>query len=99
MTESTVLSIFSAISGRGAGSPAWMTRAACRSENALVFFSFDSETAKERAGREARAKEICETCPVRAECLAYALREDESYGVWGGLGENERKALRRRRAN
>jgi hypothetical protein len=33
-------------------------------------------------------------CPVRRECLAYALEQgDELYGVWGGLGSTERRAL------
>lgn len=98
MTDSTVLRMFPGLAGNEQGMPAWMARAACKSENALVFFSFDSESANERIAREGRAKEICSRCPVRTECLAYALEEGETYGVWGGLGERERKDLRRRRA-
>jgi WhiB family redox-sensing transcriptional regulator len=47
------------------------------------------------AQREARA--VCTTCPVRLECLAEALDNRLDFGVWGGMTERERRALRRRR--
>jgi hypothetical protein len=45
------------------------------------------------AAEEARAKRICATCPVTAECLDYALRHGEKYGVWGGLTPRARRRL------
>lgn len=39
------------------------------------------------------AKRICRRCPVRAECLEYALRHGERFGVWGGLSERQRRML------
>src|SRR5258708_3033746 len=36
-----------------------------------------------------------EVCPVRMECLAYAMGRHERHGIWGGLTFNERQALRR----
>jgi WhiB family transcriptional regulator, redox-sensing transcriptional regulator len=39
------------------------------------------------------AKAACKTCPVRDECLSYALKWEE-YGVWGGLSPNERRKIR-----
>lgn len=48
--------------------------------------------------REYAAKQVCAGCPVRAECLAWALATGEPYGVWGGLDPRERQKLRRRRA-
>ncbi|MFJ5035788.1 WhiB family transcriptional regulator [Streptomyces sp. NPDC088560] len=43
------------------------------------------------------AKAVCVHCPVRIDCLAYALDHRESYGVWGAMTERERRALLRRR--
>ncbi|MEV6841199.1 WhiB family transcriptional regulator [Streptomyces sp. NPDC051133] len=44
-----------------------------------------------------RAKAVCTSCPVRTECLAFALDHRIEYGVWGGMTERERRALLRRR--
>lgn len=44
-----------------------------------------------------RAKAVCTGCPVRTECLAYALDHRIDHGVWGGTTERERRALLRRR--
>ncbi|MEV7991282.1 WhiB family transcriptional regulator [Streptomyces sp. NPDC086077] len=44
-----------------------------------------------------RAKALCSGCPVRTECLAYALDERIGHGIWGGMTERERRALLRRR--
>lgn len=43
-----------------------------------------------------KAKLVCGWCDVQAECLAFALRANEQYGVWGGLSPEERRRLRRR---
>ena len=44
------------------------------------------------------AKAVCARCPVRAACLDHALVVGERHGVWDGLTEDERRALRRQRA-
>lgn len=41
------------------------------------------------------AKRICKACPVINECLAYALRNDERDGVWGGTSPNDRRKMQR----
>lgn len=49
-----------------------------------------------------KAKAVClgkdgrPACPVRLECLLYAERIDEQYGIWGGLSHRERNALVRK---
>ena len=40
------------------------------------------------------AKRVCSGCSVRAECLEFALANDERFGIWGGLSERERRRLR-----
>lgn len=42
------------------------------------------------------ARRLCQSCPVQAECLDYALTAGEDEGIWGGCTEREREALRRR---
>jgi WhiB family redox-sensing transcriptional regulator len=42
------------------------------------------------------AKRICIGCPVRQECLDYALVSNQRFGIWGGLTEEERRPVRRR---
>lgn len=77
----------------------WQWRAACRGEDSSLFFAPGRLEAKEeRATRERRAKSICASCPVRIECLEYAVRIQESHGIWGGLNELERRRLMRERA-
>ena len=76
---------------------AWQDAAACRGKEILLFFGPDGERQPERDVRERKAKAVCASCPVRAECLAYAISRPEKYGVWGGLNEEERASERRRR--
>src|SRR2546429_7350062 len=66
----------------------WQERARCREHDPEVFFP-------EKGGSSREAKRICSECPVRIECLNYALRRDERYGVWGGMSERERRRLKR----
>jgi WhiB family transcriptional regulator, redox-sensing transcriptional regulator len=66
--------------------------------DAELFFGPDSETGQEREIREAKAKAICALCPVRAQCLDYALGNSIRHGIWGGLNKEERARERRRRA-
>ncbi|MCB1005382.1 MAG: WhiB family transcriptional regulator [Acidimicrobiales bacterium] len=69
-------------------------KAACRGPQAAVFFPPPQfERKDEKLEREARAKEICETCTVKEPCLDYAVSIREPHGIWGGLNESERKAL------
>ncbi len=44
------------------------------------------------------AKRICHRCPVRSECLRWALDTGQDHGIWGGADEAERRTLRRRAA-
>ena len=72
----------------------WQIRAACRGPHSAVFFppaAFERKEEKRR--REARAKDICTSCPVRKPCLEYALSIREPHGIWGGKNEAERRQL------
>jgi len=68
---------------------AWRSRALCVGADEDLFFP--------QTGKSARAaKAICARCPVRMRCLAEALDNGETYGVWGGLTPEERRQLKRR---
>jgi WhiB family transcriptional regulator, redox-sensing transcriptional regulator len=67
----------------------WRHRAACRVEDPEIFFPEGITYLAEAA------KRVCATCPVRDECLAWALAHGVTDGIWGGLDEDERRALRR----
>ena len=72
----------------------WELHAACRGSSAGLFMPpIGRETGDERRLREQAAKNICARCPVRSECLEYALRVQEPIGIWGGLNETERREL------
>jgi len=66
----------------------WRSAAACRSADPELFFPIsDSGPSLVQA---AQAKAICGACPVRRQCLAFALRTRQVHGIWGGLTERER---------
>lgn len=75
----------------------WMERAACKGLDLALFFGRDGERGPGKDRREKKAKAVCEFCPVRTECLDYAIGKPSHYGTWGGLGEDERAVERRRR--
>jgi WhiB family redox-sensing transcriptional regulator len=70
---------------------AWRADALCAETDPEAFFP-------EKGGSTRDAKRVCAGCPVRAECLEFALASDERFGIWGGLSERERRRLRQRRA-
>ena len=74
----------------GSDRDAWRQGAQCRDYPRALFFSSDAATTE-------RAKVVCAVCPVRAACLAYALADTGSAGVWGATTEHEREQLRRTR--
>jgi WhiB family transcriptional regulator, redox-sensing transcriptional regulator len=69
----------------------WRSAASCRSADPDLFFPI---SAFGRALEQiAQAKAICAHCPVRRQCLAFALRTRQPYGIWGGMTEVERRSL------
>ncbi|MBM7172286.1 WhiB family transcriptional regulator [Streptomyces sp. G44] len=70
----------------------WSQRAACVDEDPDLFFPVGTTGLALRD--LAAAKRVCARCPVRGECLAWALETGQAAGVWGGTDEVERAALR-----
>jgi WhiB family transcriptional regulator, redox-sensing transcriptional regulator len=66
----------------------WAAHALCIGADPELFFPPGDGPAIE-------ARRICGMCPVRGQCLAYAVTADEPFGIWGGLDPHERENLRR----
>ena len=69
----------------------WQDAGLCAQTDPEAFFP--------ERGRSVRpAKQVCQSCKVQAECLEYALENDERFGVWGGKSERERRRMKRQAA-
>ncbi len=74
----------------------WRHRAACREEDPELFFPIG--TTGPAFDQTEQAKAVCRSCSVTDSCLAWAMETGQDSGVWGGLSEDERRALKRRNA-
>lgn len=68
--------------------PEWMERASCGDYDEPWWFPEKGDSDSEK-----RAKRICRRCPVRDECLAYALDTRQKFWIWGGMTAKERERL------
>ena len=69
------------------GDESWRQDALCAETDPEAFFP-------EKGGSTREAKRVCVGCPVRMQCLEYALDNDERFGIWGGLSERERRRVK-----
>jgi WhiB family transcriptional regulator, redox-sensing transcriptional regulator len=74
----------------------WRHRALCRDEDPELFFPIG--TTGPALVQIEQAKAVCRRCPAVEPCLDWALSSGQDSGVWGGLSEDERRALKRRQA-
>lgn len=63
----------------------WIQNARCAETDPEIFFP---------TGPTERATRICDGCTVEQQCLAYALKHDEQWGVWGGTSAQERRNIK-----
>lgn len=71
--------------------PEWVGDALCAQTDPDAFFPDKGESNK-------AAKQVCASCPVRAECLDHALTIGDRFGIWGGMPEQARRKMRGERA-
>jgi WhiB family transcriptional regulator, redox-sensing transcriptional regulator len=71
----------------------WRRGAICRDTDPDLFFPVG--TTGNALVQIDRAKEVCDQCPVKVDCLDYALETNQDSGIWGGTSEEERRVLRR----
>lgn len=76
--------------GLDAKTMAWQDRANCLGTDPDLYFPTRGASTKE-------AKAVCAGCEVQTECLEYAIKNREIFGVWGSRSERERRSIRRMR--
>jgi WhiB family transcriptional regulator, redox-sensing transcriptional regulator len=74
----------------------WRAAGACLSADPDLFFPIAGGAPS--AAQQAKALRICDRCPVRQECLDFAMQMGEMQGIWGGTTPDERIRTRRRRS-
>ncbi|KOG49477.1 WhiB family transcriptional regulator [Streptomyces decoyicus] len=74
----------------------WRHDAVCREVDPEIFFPVGNTGPALLQIEEAKA--VCRRCPVMGQCLQWALESRQDAGVWGGMSEDERRAMRRRAA-
>jgi len=79
----------------------WRQQANCRGiskeeMNEIFFYLADDELDARK--KLARAKTFCDRCPVREECLEFALTNNQTHGIWGGMNNNQRREIKQIRA-
>jgi WhiB family redox-sensing transcriptional regulator len=74
-------------------SPAWLVDAACIGVDPEIFFA--ETNGKFSTPRTKQAIKVCEDCPVRKKCLAWALETGDGFAVLGGMTPMQRARHRR----
>ncbi|MFF2080604.1 WhiB family transcriptional regulator [Kitasatospora sp. NPDC058162] len=74
----------------------WRMRSVCAEEDPELFFPVGENGIALLQAEEAKA--VCRRCPVMEQCLTWALETGQDAGVWGGMSEQERRAMKRRAA-
>jgi WhiB family redox-sensing transcriptional regulator len=75
----------------------WRFDAACATEDPELFFPVG--ISGPALAQTALAKSVCQGCPVLEDCRKWALDTGQDAGVWGGMDEDERRALKRKRTH
>lgn len=88
ITSTTEIVALADLLSAGTAQQDWAADAACTQADPTVFYPGQGQ-------RTRAAKRVCLACPVRLECLKWALGRNERYGVWGGIRESGRRRLRR----
>lgn len=88
--DDAALKVLRIVMAASAGRASWVDFALCAEVDPAIFFP-------ERGEPAAPAKRVCMICPVRAQCLEYALENRILHGVFGGMSEHERRDVARQR--
>lgn len=70
----------------------WRDDAACR--NADPDLLFPVGTTGDAIEDTEAAIALCRRCPVREQCLEYAMVTNQRDGIWGAMSEEDRRRMR-----
>lgn len=90
------MSILASALSLGNADYTWRRDATCRDTDPELFFPVG--TTGQALQQIAKAKNVCCECPVKIECLQFAMETNQDTGIWGGLSEEERRQIRREAA-
>gem|GEM_PF-237865 len=91
--RNTTVSILASSLALGSADYTWRRSALCRDTDPELFFPIG--TTGQALLQISRAKEVCCECPVKFECLDFAMETNQDTGIWGGTSEEERRQMRR----
>lgn len=89
------MSILASSLALGLADDEWRDAALCRDTDPALFFPVG--TTGNALVQIDQARVVCGECKVAAECLSYALETNQDSDIWGGLTEEERRVIRRKR--
>lgn len=87
------MSILASSLALGSADYTWRNNALCRDTDPELFFPIG--TTGQALLQISRAKEVCCECPVKVDCLDFAMDTNQDTGIWGGTSEEERRQMRR----
>jgi WhiB family redox-sensing transcriptional regulator len=90
------VSILASSLALGSADYTWRHNALCRDTDPELFFPVG--TTGQALLQISRAKEVCCECPVKIDCLDFAMETNQDTGIWGGTSEEERRQIRREAA-
>ena len=88
------MSILASSLALGSADYSWRIDAICKDTDPELFFPVG--TTGQALLQIDRAKQVCGECPVKIECLDFAIETNQDSGIWGGTSEDERRDIRRR---
>lgn len=88
------MSILASSLALGSADYTWRGDAVCKDTDPELFFPVG--TTGQALLQIDRAKQVCDECPVKIECLDFAIETNQDSGIWGGTSEEERRDIRRR---
>ena len=74
----------------------WTDHAVCGNRQDDLFFPVGNRSTDDLDDQTEKAFAYCRRCPVKTQCLEWALESGQGFGIWGGVRLDDLSAGRRR---